>query len=72
MFNGLLRFESCHFKTNGKSILIFVAMDLHWAKFFEIVSSFLTKKYKLALAVVNEEIALVEVKTAQVEVDAQN
>ena len=34
-------------------------------------SSFLTKKYKLTLAVVNVEIALVEMKTAQVEVDAQ-
>ena len=35
------------------------------------VISFLTKKYKLTLAVVNVEIALVEMKTAQVEVDAQ-
>ena len=35
------------------------------------ISSFLTKKYKLTLAVVNVEIALVEMKTAQVEVDAQ-
>ena len=35
------------------------------------MSSFLTKKYKLTLAVVNEEIALVEMKTAQVEVKVQ-
>ena len=34
-------------------------------------SSFLTKKYKPTLAVVNVEIALVEMKTAQVEVEAQ-
>ena len=34
-------------------------------------SSFLTKKHKPALAVVNVEIALVEMKTAQVEVEAQ-
>ena len=39
--------------------------------FFPLYSSFLTKKYKLTLAVVNVEIALVEMKTAQVEVDAQ-
>ena len=34
-------------------------------------SSFLTKKHKPALAVVNVEIALVEMKTAQVEVKVQ-
>ena len=34
-------------------------------------SSFLTKKHKPALAVVNVEIALVDMKTAKVEVEAQ-
>ena len=35
------------------------------------MSSFLTKKHKPALAVVNVEIALVDMKTAKVEVEAQ-
>ena len=35
------------------------------------ISSFLTKKHKPALAVVNVEIALVDMKTAKVEVEAQ-
>ena len=35
-------------------------------------SSFHTKKHKPTLAVVNVEIALLEMKTAQVEVEAQN
>ena len=39
--------------------------------FFLKNSSFLTKKHKPSLAVVNVEIALVEMKTAQVEVKVQ-
>ena len=39
--------------------------------FYANLSSFLTKKHKPALAVVNVEIALVDMKTAKVEVEAQ-
>ena len=39
--------------------------------FFLKNSSFLTKKHKPSLAVVNVEIALVEMKTAEVKVEAQ-
>ena len=39
--------------------------------YFISTSSFLTKKHKSTLAVVNVEIALVDMKTAKVEVETQ-